>query len=57
MNTGDNQSSQTDEQKHWACGKVNCDCDEQYEALRDQELMAEETRDREHEIEESYYYD
>jgi len=24
---------------HWACGKINCDCDEQYEQAREEELM------------------
>lgn len=29
---------------HWACGKVDCDCDEQYEQLRD-DIMQDEARD------------
>jgi len=27
---------------HWACGKVNCDCDEQTNALMDEEARNDE---------------
>lgn len=23
---------------HWLCGKVECDCDDQYEAVKDEEM-------------------
>ena len=26
----------------WSCGKVNCDCDEQYEQVRDEEMRNED---------------
>lgn len=27
-----------DNTPHWACGKVECDCDEQYEQLKDDQM-------------------
>jgi len=28
----------TEPEAHWTCGKVNCDCDESYQELVDNEL-------------------
>lgn len=46
-----------EQQPHWACGKIDCDCDEQYEQYKDQEMMAEDDRAREHEMEMEYPYE
>ena len=35
------------EGRHWLCGKVDCDCDEQYEAWKDEEMRREEEQDYE----------
>lgn len=35
------QSEDTTLDIHWGCGKVNCDCDEQYEQLKDYETGLE----------------